>query len=124
MPDLNIQQAAKKAGDEVLLEVKTALYDEWDAIPATVKDDIAQAALRVGELTLREFAGEDVTTQMALVHSTVRDFKTAGKLKSAVVAARVENAFWKGVSKVAESLATFLRIFGQGALKGLLGGLA
>lgn len=121
---MDLQAAAKKVADEVLMEMRTALHDEWDRLSAELKQDITATAIRAGELTLREYSGEDVTAQMAVVHATVRNFKVIGQLKSAVVAERVENAFWKGVSKVAESLGTFLRIFGQGALKGVLGGLA
>ena len=123
MADHALLEAAEKAGKEVLEQIRLSLVDEWDLLAPVVKDDIAMAAYRVGVLTLREYRGEDVTQEMALLHSIVSDFKTGGKIQSVILAKKVEDSFWKGVSKVAESLGTFLRIFGQGALKGLLGGV-
>lgn len=115
---------AQVVAQGVLNEIEVALGDEWADVPAQTKDDIKLAALRVGQLALEERAGKDVSAKMALLRSVVLDFKAAGKFKSAVAAEKAQQAFWKGVSKVAESIGTFLLTFAGGALKGLTGGVA
>lgn len=112
---------AKKTADEIMQEVKGALAEEWASIDDQTKADMQNASTRMGELLFRKMTGEDVDAQIALLRSTILDWKVGGLFQSAVVAERAQKAFWRGVERVAETLSTFLFAVARGAIKGATG---
>lgn len=116
----DLEAIAKKLADTVQSQVKLALAEEWDSVSDETKDDIKRTGLRLGELALREFAGEDVSLQKALVLSSVTDWKTGAKFKTALLAEKAESAFLAGLEVAGDVLGKFLGSFAKGSIAGLL----
>jgi len=107
---------AKDLGLKVFYDVKNSLGDDWDGLTEDQKQSIAHVAEKIMELELRQKAGEDVTAKLEAVSSTIQDWKVWGELA-------VEEAFWKGVQKVAETIGSFLAAFATEALKRIVPGV-
>ena len=97
-------QALDKAKDE--------LKDEWESLTDAQKDSLRRAFKRAVQLKIKEYNGEDVSTQLAFVNTTIDGFKLAGQIKLYSVAKSV-------LGEVLEALGKFL----AGVVKGTIPGL-
>lgn len=115
-----ILEIAKLSGKEILHDMQVSIGDDWDSITDEQKESMARVAQRAVELPLRikietdPIKKADLEAQLEATLSTVKDWKTWSELA-------LEDAFWAGVKRVAETLGSFL----MGAtLKLITGGLA
>jgi len=102
-----ILELAKLTSREILNNMKTSIGDDWSSLTAQQKESIARVALRTAELPLKikietdPIKKADLEAQLEATLSTVKDWKTWSELA-------LEDAFWKGVKRVSESLGSFL----------------
>ncbi len=109
-------------GLEVLNEVKTALGDDYKSLTDEQRLSIRETATMAmeKEIALKTETEPakiaDLKLQLEAIESTVTDWKVWGVLG-------VEEAFWKGVQKVAATIGSFLSAFALEALKRLVPGI-
>ena len=96
-----LADVATSLGRDLVGEVKTSIGEDYNSLTTEQTDSIQETAIFYYELQLRAKAGEDVADKLQAVASTVQDWKVWGELG-------VEDAFWKGVQKVASIFGTFL----------------
>ena len=114
--------SAAELGKQVLEEVKTSLGDDYDSLTKEQTDSIEETATMLMakqiELATTDDATkkQELTAQIEALESIVQDWKVWGVLG-------VEDAFWKGVSKVAATIGTFLASFATEALSRIVPGL-
>lgn len=109
----DFEEAAKNIGQQIFNETKTAFGEHWAKLSETNYEDVARASRRVAELTLQQFAGEDVDQQMRVVKATVKNWQVTAQI---IAASALEEAFWKGVEVVGQILGTFLVNFAKKAI--------
>lgn len=91
----------EKAAIDVVNEIKESLGDAWTAMSEDEKESVARVARRYLKLKFDSHAGKDVSKQLAVVTSTIKDWKVVGSIS-------FHDAFMKGVKKAGEILASFL----------------
>lgn len=109
-------------GRQVLLEVQTSLGDDWSTLTDEQKNSIEETATMLMAKQF-ELAAEtdpvkkkDIQEQILALESIVTDWKVWG-------AFAIEEAFWRGVQKVAAAIGTFLAAFADEAISRIVPGL-
>ncbi len=102
-----IAELARISGKEILNDMQTSIGDDWSSLTEKQMDSIARVAQRAVELPLKiKIASSlvdktDLEAQLEATLSSVKDWKTWSELA-------LEDAFWKGVQRVASTLGSFL----------------
>lgn len=102
-----IAALAEVTGKEILHDMQTSIGDDWSSLTDAQKQSIKRVAERAVEIPLRMKLTSDpavkanLEAQLEATLSSVADWKTWGELA-------LEDAFWKGVQKVASTLGSFL----------------
>lgn len=113
---------ASDLGKQVVDEVKLSLGDDYKSLTGEQKDSILETGtlLMKKELELAAETDEgkklEIKDQIQALESTVTDWKVWGELA-------IEDAFWKGVQKVASTIGSFLAAFAGEAISRLVPGL-
>ncbi len=118
---------ATTLGMQVLHEVKTALGDDYALLTDEQRLSIRDTATMLMEKQVELKAAlalptpdpekvADLQSQIQAIESTVKDWKVWG-------AFAIEEAFWKGVQKVAAAIGSFLSAFATEAISRLVPGL-
>ena len=114
--------SAAELGRQVLADVQTSLGDDYETLSAAQKASIEQTAtmLMGKQLELSTQPGAERTAeleaQIQALESTVQDWKVWGVLA-------LEDAFWEGVKRAAETLGSFLAAFATEAIGRIVPGL-
>ena len=109
-------------GLEVVNEVKLSLGDDYDTLTDEQKGSILETAtlLMEKEIALAtetdEAKKKGLKDQIQALESTVSNWKVWGELA-------IEDAFWKGVQKVAATIGSFLAAFATEAISRIVPGL-
>jgi hypothetical protein len=118
---VNLEDAAKKAGDLIVDNVKTALKGGWDKLDSKDRANIARTALELGKLHAQGTLGGGVNPQrMVVLTATVKNWRVVGMIE----AREVQSAFWQGVKEAGKILGPFLADLAAQALKGAISGAA
>ena len=93
-----LSKLADGFGDQLLQTVKSTLGEEWEHLPPEAVEEV-QAVLRdAAELTMRSLAGENMTSERAVVEATIAGWEFVGysRTQAALEAAAKEALAYAG----------------------------
>jgi len=93
----------------LLVATKSRLGDDWTELADAGKSDVSAAAEDLADLAMRKVAGEEVDGEIAIVKSTLLDWKWVGSAKA-------RDAFIDVLSEAFELAGAFLSRFAKGLL--------
>lgn len=103
-------RSASDLGKQVLDEVLTSLGDDANSLTPEQRTSIEETATMLLKKEIELSAETDVSKKQSIkdqiqaIESTVQDWKVWGEFA-------LEDAFWKGVQKVAATIGSFLAAF-------------
>lgn len=115
----DILKLAEGLGKEILADMKGSIGDAWDSLTDEQVATVKKVAIKVPEYRLRvklDPDNQDLKDKLETWESATLDWRAWGEMGA-------EDAFWKGVERVAGSLGSFLGALGGEALDRLVPGL-
>jgi len=87
--------------EQIVNQLKSDLGDLWDQLNNEDRNQLEYCARRMGELSVRKFAGEDVDEDIRFVKASISNLTCSQRIV-------VEQKFWTTFHKVVGLAGTFL----------------
>lgn len=97
--DKTLGDVAKDLGNQLLTAARDEAGDAWEEIEEANREQISLLATFLGQLKVRELAGEDVSSEMAHVEAQIANLSFVNES----IGARSVQAFWKKAAELSMS---------------------